>query len=222
MMNMPQNTIQTVRPISLPEQIYNQLRAAILRGELSAGQRILEMDIANRTNASQASVRDALARLEGDGLVERRARSGTFVVQISETEIHELFQIRAQVESFAIRRAIHQITPRECDELDDLVQQMHTAAQAGDMLQLGELDMEFHRRIVAGSGSQALQRLWSPLYSPIQCYVTRHHPLFFPDLVEVARLHEIIVAVLRSGNEQHAAEVIEQHILLTMSETDKS
>lgn len=210
------SAFHAVRPTSLPEQIYTQLRAAILRGELAAGQRILEMDIATRTDASQASVRAALARLESDGLVERQTRTGTFVTQISEDEIIELFQIRAQVESFAIRRLIRHITPQQCEELDSLVQKMHAAARAGDMLALGELDMEFHRRLVAGSGSGALLRLWSPLYSPIQCYVTQHHPQLFPDLVEVARLHQTIVAALRSGDEQRAAREIEQHILLTI------
>jgi DNA-binding GntR family transcriptional regulator len=217
-MNTPSTPLHAVRPISLPEQIYTQLRAAILSGELAAGQRILEMDIANRTGASQASVREALARLESEGLVERRARSGTFVTQAGEDEIRELFYIRAQVEAFAIRRLARRLTPQQYDELADLVQQMYTAAQAGDMLTLGELDMAFHRLIVSASGSGALLRAWAPLYSPIQRYVTQRHPHFFPDLGEVARLHEPILAVLRTGDEQQAAEVIQQHILLTVAE----
>jgi DNA-binding GntR family transcriptional regulator len=212
------SSIHNVRPVSLPEQIYTQLRAAILSGELAGGQRILEMDIANRTSASQASVREALARLENDGLVERRSRSGTFVTQVCEDEIRELFYIRAKVENYAIRRAINRISPQQYNDLEELVRQMHAAGLRGDMLSLGELDMKFHRSIVTTSGSGILLHAWAPLYSPIQRFVTQRHPHFFTDLTEVARLHGPILAALRAGDEVRAASVIEQHILLTMSE----
>src|SRR5215470_12665444 len=86
---------------SLPDQVYEHLRRAIISAELPPGEKLIELEIAAQMGTSQGPVREALQRLERDGLVERRARSATFVTSISPDEMYELFSIRSVIEGFA-------------------------------------------------------------------------------------------------------------------------
>src|SRR5690348_5539241 len=96
---------------SLPDQVYEHLRRAIISAELRPGEKLIELEIAAQMGTSQGPVREALQRLEHDGLVERRARSATFVNSISTDEMYELFLVRSTIEGFAIQRTMHHITP---------------------------------------------------------------------------------------------------------------
>lgn len=207
--------LQTIRPASIADQIYINLRSAILTGKLSPGQRLTELEIAARMGTSQAPVREALQRLENDGLVEKQPRSGTFVTIVSLAEIQELFQIRALVERFAIRRTVKNINPQQIAQLEEMVLAMHRAAMSGNLLLIGETDMGFHRRLCEWSGSNGLLRAWMPLYSQIQRFITQNHPHYFTELDEIARLHGPIIDALRSADADLAEKVIEEHILLT-------
>src|SRR5438045_2471442 len=148
---------------SLPDQVYEYVRSAIIRAELRPGEKLVELDIAAQMGTSQGPVREALQRLERDGLVEHRARSATFVTTISTDEMYELFSIRSVIECFAIRRTAQTITPDQCAVLDDLVKKMVEAANRQELPALAEYDMQFHRHIVEWSGSVRFLGLWIPL-----------------------------------------------------------
>ncbi len=169
---------------------------------------------------SQGPVREALQRLERDGLVERRARSGTFVTNTSIDEMYELFSIRSIVESFAIRHTVQRITKNQCDELQTLTDEMHTAGRRNDMAALVEYDMEFHRRICEWSESNTLLRAWTPLYSQIQRFVAQTHQHYFTDLLEIAETHQPIIDALRNGNADDAARIMQEHIMLIWSKIE--
>ncbi len=202
---------------SVADQIYNRLRESIINGRFPPGQRLVELEIAAQMGTSQGPVREALQRLERDGLVERRARSATFVTNISIDEMYELFSIRSVVESFAIRHAIRRITETQCDELQALMDEMHDAGCRNDMAALVEYDMEFHRRICEWSENITLMRAWTPLYSQIQRFVAQTYKRYFPDLVEIADTHQPIIDALRKGNADDAARVVQDHIMLIWS-----
>ncbi|MFN8482306.1 MAG: GntR family transcriptional regulator [Anaerolineae bacterium] len=208
--------------VSLVDQIYDHLRIAIITGELKPGQRIVELEVAAEMGTSLAPVREALHRLETDGLVDRQPRIGTFVTDATIDEIQELFQIRALVEQFAVRRTAATIDAEQLDLLQSLVDQMHQAAKAGNMLRLATLDLQFHRLICEWSGNAHLVRAWMPLYSQMQRFVTQTHPSRFADIEEVASLHEPIVAALRRHDSEAAADLIEQHILLSFRQLESS
>jgi len=208
------------KSISLSDYIYSQLRAAILTGELKPGDRLIEMEVAKKMGTSQAPVREALQRLENDGLVEKNSRCGSYVTEISYEGIEELFSIRALIEKFAIRRTSSKITNEQCDQLQSIVGSMYKCAERDDLLMMGFFDMEFHRLICEWSGSTILVKSWMPLYSQIQRFLTQHHHEYYPALKEIARLHEPIIDVLREGDTELAERVIEEHITLPPRRAD--
>lgn len=205
---------RTARLASLTDQVHDHLRIAIICAELQPGEKLVEMDIAAQMGTSQGPVREALQRLEHDGLVERRARSATFVTSISTDEMFELFSIRGIIEGFAIRHTAQKITAAQCDELDDLIQKMVQAGEEKEMFALSEQDMLFHRRIVEWSERDSLLRAWIPLSSQIQRFIVQSHPEVYPDYVVVGTRHQPIVDALRLGNAEAAVRAVRDHIML--------
>jgi DNA-binding GntR family transcriptional regulator len=200
--------------VSLVDQVYEQLRRAIFQGELKDGDRIVEMDIAKQMGISQGPVREALQRLDNDGLVERRARSATYVSSISIEVVFDLFEIRNTIETLAIRHTAQLISPSQVDELQSLVNAMRTAAMADDLITLTTYDIQFHERICEWSGDSALLRSWMPLFSQIQRFKIRYHRHFFPDLEEIANIHQPIVDALRQRDVELSSRLLGEHISL--------
>lgn len=163
---------------------------------------------------SQGPVREALQRLEREGLVEKHAHSATFVTDVTIDEMYELFSIRSVIEGFAIRRTVERITPAQCDQLDQLIEAMRIAGRNDDMLALTGHDLQFHRLICQWSGSGTLQRSWDPLYSQTQRFVVRTHKDYFASLTDIADTHIPIVAALRHHDAANVTRLIQEHVML--------
>lgn len=202
-----------VKRVSLAHQVAAILRDSIVRGDLKAGERLVEMEIAQQMGTSQAPVREALQRLELDGLVERKSRTATYVSDISLDEMYEIALIRTTVEGLAIRHTAECITSDQCNELELLVQQMRQAALANNISELTSYDLDFHRRICEWSGKKVLVRVWKPLYYQWQRLLIATHPYAFTDLTEVADLHQEIVEVLKKKDVDGAQRLMTEHIL---------
>jgi DNA-binding GntR family transcriptional regulator len=200
--------------VSLPDQVYEYLRRAIICAQLLPGEKLVELEIATQMGTSQGPVREALQRLERDGLVERRARSATFVTRISIDEMYELFSIRSEIEGFAARRTAQRITAEQCQVLDDLIQKMAQVGSLKEIITLAEYDMQFHRYIVEWSGSANFIRVWTPLSNQIQRFIVVTHPEYYPDYVEIGTRHQPIVDALRQHDSDASALALQEHIML--------
>ena len=213
-MTTPHQTLRTIQGITIVDQVWSQLQSLILHGELAPGARLVELELANQMGTSQAAVREALQRLERDGLVERRGRAGTFVTSVSADEMREVFAVRSVVEAFAIQRTVARIQADQLDELAELIMRMRAAGRAGDITTLVEHDMTFHQCLCYWSGHQTLLRVWQPLYMQVERFVIMTHPQYFANLVEIADTHEPILDALRSSDSEAAAARINEHIML--------
>lgn len=211
---MSEPSLRRARVSSLPDQVYEHLRSAIVHAELLPGEKLIELDIAEQMGTSQGPVREALQRLERDGLVERRARSATFVTRISIDEMYELFSIRSVIEGYAVRRTAQQISPEQCDELDALIGKMAEAGSQHEIILLAAHDMAFHRRIVEWSGSANFLRVWTPLSNQIERFIGQSHPEHYPDYVEIATRHQPIADALRDHDGDAAVCALQEHIML--------
>ncbi|MBI5667415.1 MAG: GntR family transcriptional regulator [Chloroflexi bacterium] len=202
---------------SLAEQVYRRLRTMIIQGDHAPGGKLVELDIAAAMGTSQGTVRDALHRLEREGLVERQAHRGTLVTAVAPDEIYELFVIRSTIEGFAVRRAVVRIQPDDIQRLEDLLSAMRHAAAEQDIIQLAEYDMAFHRTICEWSGSRVLLNAWLPLYSQIQRFVVQTHPHYFHDLNNLADTHVPLLDAIKQRDADRAADLLQQHIMLIWS-----
>lgn len=139
------------------DAVYGALRRSILDGKLSPGERLRSDALARDLNVSRTPVREALRKLEAEGLVDA-APSGLVVRQLTEQDLTEIFYLREALEGMAARLAAENATRAEIDELDALVEDMGALAVRGDIAPLRELTGEFHRLIGRASRNGRLVR----------------------------------------------------------------
>jgi DNA-binding GntR family transcriptional regulator len=202
------------RSSTVVEQIWTGLRRMILHGTLAPGTRLVELEIAAQSSASQASVREALHRLERDGLVVRQGRRGTFVTDVEPEKMLEVFHIRSTVESFAIRRAVKTMTPERLAELEALVERMREAGSRGDIIAVVENDMAFHERICTWAEHPTLLRVWELLYTQMERFLVLYDVAHFVDLTHVAINHEPVLEAIRGRDPDVAARAMHSHVLI--------
>lgn len=143
----------TIRPLGgrKADQAHDMLKRAILLRQLSPGMQILEQSLARDLACSQGTVREALIRLEGDGLVARRGYRGTLVTETSQAEAVEMVRVRLSVER-AVARRIAESGIADTAPLSHLLAEMDAAHAAGDLYYGSELDRAFHTTLADAAG----------------------------------------------------------------------
>jgi DNA-binding GntR family transcriptional regulator len=154
------------RAPSLRDQVYDRLRAAILTGDLPPGAPLVEAEIAASLSASRTPVREALMRLETEGMIEPRGMRGSVVRELRRDEIDCLFEIREALETLAARRASRRMTERDIAAFRKLVERMRLSVD--DAAAMARLGTEFHDRILALADGDRLKRMLGDLRADIQ------------------------------------------------------
>ncbi|WP_114314087.1 GntR family transcriptional regulator [Thermus caldifontis] len=160
----------TVERPTEAQQAYQQIREAILRGELLPGQRLVEKDLAERYNLGRAAIRSALTRLQQEGLVDSEAYRGAWVRVVSVEEALEILEARMVLESLAARYAAQKAGPRDVARLNEILELMRIKLQEGDLLGISELNSLLHQTLLGISGHKTVQRLVEAL----RAQVVRH------------------------------------------------
>jgi DNA-binding GntR family transcriptional regulator len=144
-------------------ELADQLRNAIVSGELVPNQRLVEADLAAEYGASRGNIRVALSELSVEGLVERVQNRGARVRAVSVDEAVEITEVRAALEALCARKAAERITDGEIAELRELAERMKDAVERGDRESYSEANQALHARIIAISAQKTaaanIQRL---------------------------------------------------------------
>ena len=144
---------------SLGQHVYQDLRQAIVRGEIAAGSRLVENRIAEAMGISRTPVREAIHKLEREGLIEQRQKGGFVVVGISRNDIEEIFGIRSVLESYAAGLAALRHTKGDLAGLEKKIDEFQDNLDAGRMDRLVKINTEFHQLLYALSGNSRLIRM---------------------------------------------------------------
>jgi DNA-binding GntR family transcriptional regulator len=137
--------------------VYHALKRAIILSALDAGDSLTEQQIAGAMGCSQGTVREALMRLEQDGLVMRRGYQGTVVSDTTAEEAAKMARIRIDIETAGIQRATLAFKASDLDRLEDIAQRMEEADKTDDSYARSDLDRRFHLTIFEASGLRALE-----------------------------------------------------------------
>lgn len=207
-----------IKPIArrrLSDVVYQRIREAILERRFKPGERLSIPDLAAQFDVSQMPVRQAVERLQDDGLVEVRPRSGTYVAEAEERDIAETFDIRRALESLAAQTAVVNVTDRDVEELEELLEGMERLGRAGYSNSAGHdrLNTEFHRNIVALSGNQKLSEMYDELNAHLK--IARVHLSSTDWATRVDREqteHREILNALESRDAQKLADALGRHI----------
>lgn len=207
-----QPVLHRVSSRTVVDEVHHQLRAMILVGALPPETRLIELDVAAQMGTSQASVREAIHRLERDGFVERRPRLGSFVTPVLLDDVHEILEVRIAIERIAAQRAALRGGAERGDQLREIVERMRDAGRARDMVALTEHDLAFHRQICLWSDHRTLLRAWVPLSTQVQRLMVIAQPFRYPDLTVLADTHLPIIDMIEHGDATAAADAVGDHI----------
>jgi DNA-binding GntR family transcriptional regulator len=141
------------------DECYVRLREAIMKEVLLPNERLIEMELAQSLGAGRAAIRTALARLEQEGLVQRERYRGARVRLISEAEAIEILEVRAALESLAIRYAALNATPEDNDILWTLLAEQRHCIDEGDLLRSSEVNAQLHQTLLQMSHHATASRL---------------------------------------------------------------
>jgi len=195
---------------SLSHQIREQLLERIMLGALQPGDRLIELKIAADFSTSQAPVREALRDLEALGVVETLPNKGSRVRTISDDELRQLYDVRAQLEAYATQLVTEKGVQLK-SKLNDAVKAMKRAARKSDSISFADHNSRFHRIIVENSGNSVLLELWETLnvQSRTMTNVTRSRR----NLVLLAESHLPIIDSIASGKSDVASIIARAHVL---------
>lgn len=136
------------------------IQSLILGGEFRPGDRLIQQDLARRFGVAQSVIREALLELQFSGLVHTVDRLGVFVSRLNGTELLQAYEVREMLEGLGARLCCTQASRADRDRFRKDVEAIRQAGQDGDMARRGQLDREFHSRIVQRSGNPMLIRLY--------------------------------------------------------------
>lgn len=201
-----------ILPMLKSDVIYDAVRSRILAGALQPGERLVVREIAQEHGVSDIPVREALQRLQQDGLVDLTPYRGARVVEVSPEEVREAYLIRGHLESLATVEALDHLTDVHFAALDELLETMAEAVQAGDTVRYADLNRQFHGVIFEACPHRKLIALITGLWDGQQGYRT----VFYMSPTHMQRSlqeHREIVALLRDGSHDEVAALARDHKL---------
>ncbi len=198
---------------SRADAVADRLRAEILSGVYAPGDRLVERRLAHRFGVSHIPLREALARLVEEGLVERLPRRGARVASLSPRMLDEVSSLRVVLEQFAMRRLQGRFTPAARGELQTIVDRMIHAAEQHDLTLVHELDQQFHEYLWRLTDHALLVEVAGQLRSRVSHFFRAAAAPLGPDgMRRHAQTHQELLDVIASGDPRAAEEAMEQHI----------
>ena len=197
--------------LPLRDVVFNTLRQAILRGELKPGERLMEIQLANKLGVSRTPIREAIRKLELEGLVLMIPRKGAEVAEITEKNMLDVLEVRRALEELAVKLACERITEEEIQELKDAADAFQKILSEKDLTKIAEADEAFHDVIFKSTGNDRLIQLLNSLREQMYRYRLEYlkREEYHPQLLEE---HQQIIDRITRKDQSEAAELIDRHI----------
>lgn len=197
--------------LPLRDVVFNTLRQAILTGELSPGERLMEIHLANRLGVSRTPIREAIRKLELEGLVTMIPRRGAEVAQITEKSMNDVLEVRSAMDALCVELACDRITVAELERLHAACEEFEKAVKRKDVKEIAQADVALHDIIAEATGNARLIQLISNLSQ--QMY--RYRFEYIKDFSQHDRLveeHRIIYESIVKKDKETAKEAAKLHI----------
>ena len=197
--------------LPLRDVVFNTLRQAILTGELKPGERLMEIHLANRLGVSRTPIREAIRKLELEGLVIMIPRRGAEVAQITEKSMNDVLEVRRALDALCTELACDRISADELDELRLACQKFEEMVKTKDLKKIVQADVALHNIIVQATRNQRLVQLINNLSE--QMY--RYRFEYLKDYSQHEKLveeHRIIYESIVAKDKETASKAAKIHI----------
>ena len=202
--------VESQSTASLPAAVERAVSQWIFKGELTAGQKITEQEVALRLGVSRGPVREAFRALEDLGLVKIEKNRGAFVRKIDFEEAVEIHDVYSALEELATRSAARRLSGEQIEELNSLVESMDVAADAEDLDRYYALNLRFHQRLVEGSGNRRLLLIYTRLLNELHLF-RRFGLMQRGEMRRSNHEHRQILEKIAAGDPEGAADAMRRH-----------
>lgn len=195
----------------LSEVVYDQLRQEILAGTILPGTRMMEIELSTKLGVSRTPIREALRKLEKEGLVIVEPRHGAYTSQVSKADMIGILEVRQQMDKLAASYATTRGTAADFAHIEECAAAYEEATKTKDSREIIKCDESFHEAIAEASHNTTLLTIVTEL----QEMVVRFRYMYYndPDIVQsMIDEHKEIIAAIKSGDENKAIEVAGRHI----------
>jgi len=201
--------IQNHKP--LREMVYEELKMQILKGSIIPGTRMMEVELAEEMGVSRTPIREAIRKLEKEGLVTIEPRRGAYASMISTEDMVEILEVRQDLEGLAAYFAADRMTKSQMEELKQVSNSYNEAVMQGNMEAMIKHDTRFHHIIVESCRNKILVQMIEQL----QELVLRFRYIYYDNFRRAENMpeeHEAIVAAIAEGNADKARAAADIHI----------
>jgi len=197
--------------LPLRDVVFNTLRNAILTGELEPGERLMEIKLADKLGVSRTPIREAIRKLELEGLVVMNPRKSAEVAKITKEDLKDVLEVRKVLESLAMELACEKISAEEICQLKENLEMFRQAIKKNDLTEIALTDVAFHDIIYKATGNIRLIQILNNLRE--QMYRYRLEYIKDKDMRNILiEEHIAIIDALYTKNKEKAIKTILSHI----------
>ena len=197
--------------LPLRDVVFISLRQAVLTGDLRPGERLMEIHLAERLGVSRTPIREAIRKLELEGLVVMIPRKGAHVASITEKHLQDVLEVRRALESLGTALACERITKTELIELNHACKEFEKSTKSLQLTEVAKADVAFHDIIIKASKNMRLMSLMNNLSE--QMY--RYRFEYLKDITNYNALvqeHQNIYEALTQQDAERAVELMKVHV----------
>ena len=204
-------TIEENAYLPLRDVVFQTLRQAILKGELQPGERLMEIKLAERLGVSRTPIREAIRKLELEGLVVMVPRKGAAVANITEKDTKDVLEVRRTLEMFAVEVACERISGEQLEQLKKAARDFEASKGSMDVIRIAETDMLFHEIIYEATQNERLVQMLNNLRENMYRYRIEYlkDSNYYDSLMSE---HREILEAIEAGDKHRARACMESHI----------
>ena len=195
----------------LRDVVFERLRKAIVEGALKPGQRLMEVQLAEQLGVSRTPVREAIRKLELEGLVIMLPRKGAYVADMSIKDVIDLLEVRSALEGLAASLAAERMMPENIEKLKSISNELKENVENSNLAETLKKDVEFHQCIFEASGNnklvQMINSLWEQVYRFREGYMSDYNAA-----LEIIKEHEKLIGAIENGESDKASKYAREHI----------
>ena len=197
--------------LPLRDVVFHTLREAILRGDLKPGERLMEIQLANKMGVSRTPIREAIRMLEQEGLAVTMPRKGAEVAKMTLKGMEDVLEIRAALDELACQLACERITEEQLVRLEQKKKDFEVSLKTGNVKQIAEADVNFHDVIYDATKNPKLVVLLNNLREQVYRYRVEYlkNSEIYPTLIKE---HEAVVQALRHRNKEEVTMAMREHV----------
>ncbi len=209
--------ILSMPPVDLGQQrdqAYHRLRRLLILQQIPQGSRLREAEWAERLEVNRTALREAFARLEAEGLIQKGAKTGYFVPVLTQEDIHEVVEVRLILEGGAIERVcrLGLNTARHLKRMREACEQLERLVREDYLLGVAEADRRFHEALIEASGNRRLAMLYMRAPLPIIHPEIVSGPQWSARVEQTLQEHHAILEAILAGEVAKAQELLRTHL----------